>query len=120
MLSRAVNEGFSGGEKKRNEIFQMAVLEPKLAILDETDSGLDIDALQIVARGVNTLRSPERSIIVVTHYQRLLNFIVPDFVHVLYEGRIVKSGSKDLALELEHKGYGWLGESVGAGTPAQA
>ena len=114
MLSRAVNEGFSGGEKKRNEIFQMAVLEPKLAILDETDSGLDIDALQIVARGVNTLRSPKRSIIVVTHYQRLLNYIVPDFVHVLYEGRIVKSGSKDLALELEHKGYGWLGESVGA------
>jgi Fe-S cluster assembly ATP-binding protein len=119
MLSRAINEGFSGGEKKRNEIFQMAVLEPKLAILDETDSGLDIDALQIVAKGVNTLRSPKRSIIVVTHYQRLLNYIVPDFVHVLYEGRIVKSGPKDLALELEHKGYGWLEESVGAGTPAR-
>jgi Fe-S cluster assembly ATP-binding protein len=120
MLTRAVNEGFSGGEKKRNEIFQMAVLEPKLAILDETDSGLDIDALQIVARGVNTLRSPKRSIIVVTHYQRLLHYIVPDFVHVLYEGRIVKSGSKDLALELEQKGYGWLGESVGAGAKASS
>src|SRR5881409_3782385 len=107
-LKRSVNDGFSGGEKKRNEIFQMAVLEPKLAILDETDSGLDIDALKIVARGVNTLRSPERSIIVVTHYQRLLNFIVPDFVHVLTDGRIVRSGGKELALDLEEKGYGWL------------
>jgi Fe-S cluster assembly ATP-binding protein len=108
MLSRPVNEGFSGGEKKRNEIFQMAVLEPKLAILDETDSGLDIDALKVVANGVNALRSPERSAIVVTHYQRLLDYIVPDFVHVLSEGRIVKSGGKDLALELEERGYGWL------------
>jgi Fe-S cluster assembly ATP-binding protein len=115
LMNRPVNEGFSGGEKKRNEIFQMAVLEPKLAILDETDSGLDIDALQIVARGVNSLRSPERSIIVVTHYQRLLNYIVPDYVHVLSNGRIVKSGSKDLALELEQKGYGWLEEPVSAG-----
>ncbi len=110
MLSRPVNEGFSGGEKKRNEIFQMAVLEPRLSILDETDSGLDIDALKIVANGVNALRSPERSTIVVTHYQRLLNYIVPDYVHVLSEGRIVKSGGKDLALELEEKGYGWLEE----------
>ena len=108
LISRPVNEGFSGGEKKRNEIFQMAVLEPKLAILDETDSGLDIDALKIAAEGVNFLRSPERSFIVVTHYQRLLNYIVPDAVHVLYEGRIVKSGDKDLALELEEKGYSWL------------
>ena len=108
MLSRSVNEGFSGGEKKRNEIFQMAVLEPKLGILDETDSGLDIDALKIVAKGVNTLKSNENSIIVVTHYQRLLNYIVPDFVHVLYKGRIVKSGGKELALELEEKGYDWL------------
>ncbi len=115
LLNRSVNEGFSGGEKKRNEIFQMAVLEPKLAILDETDSGLDIDALKIVANGVNALRSPERGIIVVTHYQRLLNYIVPDFVHVLYNGRIVKSGGKELALELEEKGYGWLEESVPAG-----
>ena len=105
LLSRAVNEGFSGGEKKRNEIFQMAVLEPKLCILDETDSGLDIDALKIVAKGVNTLRSPQRAFIVVTHYQRLLNYIVPDFVHVLVDGRIVKSGGKELALELEEKGY---------------
>jgi Fe-S cluster assembly ATP-binding protein len=110
LTTRSVNEGFSGGEKKRNEIFQMAVLEPKLGILDETDSGLDIDALKIVAHGVNALRSKERSIIVVTHYQRLLNYIVPDFVHVLNEGRIVKSGSKDLALELEEKGYAWLEE----------
>ena len=109
-----MNEGFSGGEKKRNEIFQLAVLEPKLAILDETDSGLDIDALKIVANGVNALRSPERSIVVVTHYQRLLNYIVPDYVHVLSDGRIVKSGGKELALELEEKGYGWLEESVGA------
>ena len=112
LMTRAVNEGFSGGEKKRNEIFQMAVLEPKLGILDETDSGLDIDALKIVAKGVNTLRSKDRSIIVVTHYQRLLNYIVPDFVHVLYDGRIVKSGTKELALELEEKGYGWLEESA--------
>jgi Fe-S cluster assembly ATP-binding protein len=108
MLSRAVNEGFSGGEKKRNEIFQMALLEPKLAILDETDSGLDIDALKIVANGVNALRSRDRAIIVVTHYQRLLNYIVPDFVHVLSAGRIVKSGGKELALELEEKGYSWI------------
>jgi Fe-S cluster assembly ATP-binding protein len=114
MLNRAVNEGFSGGEKKRNEIFQMAVLEPKLAILDETDSGLDIDALRIVANGVNALRSPERAMIVVTHYQRLLNYIVPDFVHVLSGGRIVRSGGKELALELEEKGYGWIDETVGA------
>jgi Fe-S cluster assembly ATP-binding protein len=116
MLSRAVNEGFSGGEKKRNEIFQMTLLEPKLAILDETDSGLDIDALKTVAAGVNALRSPERAMIVVTHYQRLLNYIVPDYVHVLSAGRIVKSGGKDLALELEQKGYGWLeaGQPVGA------
>jgi Fe-S cluster assembly ATP-binding protein len=105
LLSRPVNTGFSGGEKKRNEIFQMAVLEPKLAILDETDSGLDIDALKIVANGVNSLRSPQRAMIVVTHYQRLLNYIVPDFVHVLAEGRIVKSGGKELALELEETGY---------------
>jgi Fe-S cluster assembly ATP-binding protein len=117
LMNRPVNEGFSGGEKKRNEVFQMAVLEPKLAILDETDSGLDIDALKIVANGVNSLRSPERSIIVVTHYQRLLNYIVPDFVHVLYDGRIVKSGGKDLALELERKGYGWLDETVAAAQP---
>ena len=108
MLNRAVNEGFSGGEKKRNEIFQMAVLEPKLAVLDETDSGLDIDALKIVSKGVNALRSPDRAIIVVTHYQRLLNYIVPDFVHVLTDGRIVRSGGKELALELEAKGYGWV------------
>ena len=115
-MNRSVNEGFSGGEKKRNEIFQMAVLEPKLAIMDETDSGLDIDALRIVANGVNALRSPERGIIVVTHYQRLLNYIVPDYVHVLSGGRIVKSGGKELALELEEKGYVWLEEStVGAG-----
>ena len=105
---RPVNEGFSGGEKKRNEILQMAVLEPKLAILDETDSGLDIDALRIVAEGVNKLRGPKRSMIVVTHYQRLLNHIVPDYVHVLYQGRIVKSGGKELALELEEKGYDWV------------
>jgi Fe-S cluster assembly ATP-binding protein len=107
-LSRSVNQGFSGGEKKRNEIFQMAVLEPRLALLDETDSGLDIDALKIVAAGVNALRSPARATVVVTHYQRLLNYIVPDFVHVLSEGRIVKSGGKELALELEAKGYGWI------------
>jgi Fe-S cluster assembly ATP-binding protein len=108
MLSRAVNEGFSGGEKKRNEIFQMAVLEPRLAVLDETDSGLDIDALKVVANGVNALRSPDRAIVVVTHYQRLLNYIVPDRVHVLTDGRIVRSGGKELALELEAKGYGWV------------
>jgi Fe-S cluster assembly ATP-binding protein len=112
LLSRPVNTGFSGGEKKRNEIFQMAVLEPKLAILDETDSGLDIDALKIVANGVNSLRGPERSMIVVTHYQRLLNYIVPDFVHVLAEGRIVKSGGKELALELEETGYVGIEEAV--------
>jgi len=108
LLQRPVNEGFSGGEKKRNEIFQMAVLDPKLAILDETDSGLDIDALKTVADGVNALRSSERGIIVVTHYQRLLNYIVPDFVHVMLDGRIVRSGTKELALELEEKGYDWL------------
>jgi Fe-S cluster assembly ATP-binding protein len=108
MLKRAVNEGFSGGEKKRNEIFHMALLEPKVAILDETDSGLDIDALKLVANGVNAMRSPQRSFIVVTHYQRLLTYIVPDFVHVLSGGRIVKSGGKELALELEAKGYGWI------------
>ncbi|HEU4828109.1 MAG TPA: Fe-S cluster assembly ATPase SufC [Gemmatimonadales bacterium] len=114
IMSRAVNSGFSGGEKKRNEILQMAVLEPKLAILDETDSGLDIDALRIVAGGVNKLRDPARATIVVTHYQRLLNYIVPDFVHVLAGGRIVKSGGKELALELEARGYEWVGEEVGA------
>lgn len=108
LLNRPVNEGFSGGEKKRNEIFQMAVLDPKLAILDETDSGLDIDALKIVANGVNQLRRPDRAVIVVTHYQRLLNYIVPDFVHVMIDGRIVRSGTKELALELEEKGYAWL------------
>jgi Fe-S cluster assembly ATP-binding protein len=108
MLSRAVNEGFSGGEKKRNEIFQMALLEPTLAILDETDSGLDIDALKLVATGVNAMRGPGRAIIVVTHYQRLLDYIVPDYVHVLSGGRIVKSGGKELTLELEKKGYGWI------------
>lgn len=113
LLHRAVNEGFSGGEKKRNEIFQMAVLEPKLCILDETDSGLDIDALKIVARGVNQMRSPERAIIVVTHYQRLLEYIVPDFVHVLVDGRIAKSGGKELAIELEQNGYAEF-ERIGA------
>ena len=116
MLKRPVNEGFSGGEKKRNEIFQMAVLEPTLALMDETDSGLDIDALKIVARGVNALRSPERAFVLVTHYQRLLNYIVPDFVHVLSGGRIVRSGGKELALELEEKGYGWIeGAPAGVG-----
>ena len=110
MTQRSVNEGFSGGEKKRNEIFQMAMLEPRLAVLDETDSGLDIDALRIVADGVNKLRNPGRSFIVITHYQRLLDYIVPDFVHVLYKGRIVKSGGKELALELEEKGYDWIKE----------
>jgi Fe-S cluster assembly ATP-binding protein len=108
LMSRPVNEGFSGGEKKRNEIFQMAVLEPKLAVLDETDSGLDIDALKAVAEGVNEMRSPERAIVVITHYQRLLNYIEPDFVHVLQDGRIVRSGGKDLALHLEEKGYSWI------------
>jgi Fe-S cluster assembly ATP-binding protein len=117
LVPRAVNEGFSGGEKKRNEIFQMAVLEPSLAILDETDSGLDIDALRIVAAGVNRLRRPERAMIVVTHYQRLLNYIVPDFVHVLVDGRIVRSGGKEMALELEEKGYSWL-EKEPAAAPA--
>jgi Fe-S cluster assembly ATP-binding protein len=111
LMNRPVNEGFSGGEKKRNEIFQMAVLEPKLAILDETDSGLDIDALKTVADGINRLRGPGRAMILVTHYQRLLNYVVPDFVHVLADGRIVKSGGKELALELEQKGYAWLEES---------
>ena len=109
-LSRSLNEGFSGGEKKRNEIFQMAMLEPKLSILDETDSGLDIDALKIVANGVNKLRSKENAILVITHYQRLLEYIVPDFVHVLFDGKIVKSGTKDLAIQLEEKGYDWIKE----------
>jgi Fe-S cluster assembly ATP-binding protein len=117
LLKRPVNEGFSGGEKKRNEIFQMLVLQPTLAILDETDSGLDIDALKTVAEGVNAMRSPDRAIVVVTHYQRLLNYIVPDFVHVLSDGRIVKSGDKDLALHLEEYGYGWVFED---GEPAPA
>ena len=120
LLTRSVNEGFSGGEKKRNEIFQMAVLEPKLAILDETDSGLDIDALRIVADGVNALRSAERAILVVTHYQRLLNYIIPDYVHVLVDGRIVKSGGKELALELEAKGYAWVEAEAGVSTAATA
>ncbi len=116
MLKRPVNEGFSGGEKKRNEIFQMAVLEPTLALMDETDSGLDIDALKIVSRGVNALRGPDRAFVLVTHYQRLLNYIVPDFVHVLSGGRIVRSGGKELALELEEKGYGWIdGAPAGVG-----
>jgi Fe-S cluster assembly ATP-binding protein len=113
MLSRAVNEGFSGGEKKRNEILQMLVLEPTLGILDETDSGLDIDALKVVAKGVNALRDPARSFIVITHYQRLLDYIVPDFVHVLSDGRIARSGTKELALELEERGYAWLAEQAG-------
>ena len=113
MLRRGVNEGFSGGEKKRNEILQMALLEPHLAVLDETDSGLDIDALKIVADGVNTMRSPSRSLLVITHYQRLLDYIIPDFVHVLADGRIARSGDKELALELEKKGYGeFLGEAA--------
>jgi Fe-S cluster assembly ATP-binding protein len=119
LLYRSVNEGFSGGEKKRNEILQMAVLEPRLAILDETDSGLDIDALQVVANGINALRSPDRAIILVTHYQRLLNYVVPDFVHVLAQGRIVRSGGKELALELEQRGYGWL-EAEGAASASPA
>ncbi|MAK36521.1 MAG: Fe-S cluster assembly ATPase SufC, partial [Flavobacteriaceae bacterium] len=111
-LSRSLNEGFSGGEKKRNEIFQMAMLEPKLAILDETDSGLDIDALKVVANGVNKLKSKDNAVIVITHYQRLLDYIVPDYVHVLMDGRIVKSGSKELAKELEAKGYDWIKEEL--------
>ncbi len=115
MLQRSVNEGFSGGEKKRNEIFHMAVLQPSLAVLDETDSGLDIDALRIVSEGVNALRSPERAFIVVTHYQRLLEYIVPDVVHVLSEGRIVKTGGRELALELEAKGYGWIEPAAAGG-----
>jgi Fe-S cluster assembly ATP-binding protein len=114
-VDRYLNEGFSGGEKKRNEVFQMAVLQPKLAVLDETDSGLDIDALKVVANGVNSLRSPERAIVAVTHYQRLLNYIVPDHVHVLSEGRIVRSGGKELALELEERGYSWLEPEAAAG-----
>jgi Fe-S cluster assembly ATP-binding protein len=113
LKNRAVNEGFSGGEKKRNEIFQMAVLEPKIAILDETDSGLDIDALRVVATGVNTLKSSDNATIVVTHYQRLLDYIVPDFVHVLYNGQIVKTGTKELAIELEEKGYDWIKKELG-------
>jgi Fe-S cluster assembly ATP-binding protein len=113
-MNRGVNEGFSGGEKKRNEIFQMAVLDPKLAILDETDSGLDIDALKVVAHGVNTLRSEKHAVIVITHYQRLLSYLVPDVVHVLHDGRIVKSGGKDLAVQLEQNGYGWIEEEVAA------
>lgn len=112
LRDRSVNEGFSGGEKKRNEIFQMALLEPKLAVLDETDSGLDIDALRIVANGVNSMRSPERSFLVITHYQRLLDYIVPDFVHVLVDGKIVRTGGKELALELEERGYDWIKEGV--------
>ena len=112
LASRAVNEGFSGGEKKRNEIFQMAMLEPKLAILDETDSGLDIDALRIVANGVNTLKNANNAVIVITHYQRLLDYIVPDLVHVLFDGKIVKTGPKELALELEEKGYDWIHEKA--------
>ncbi len=118
LINRSVNEGFSGGEKKRNEIFQMAMIEPKLAILDETDSGLDIDALRIVANGVNELKNKDNAVIVVTHYQRLLDYIVPDFVHVLFQGRIVKSGTRELALELEAKGYDWIKEEVNAGAPA--
>jgi Fe-S cluster assembly ATP-binding protein len=116
LLSRPVNEGFSGGEKKRNEIFQMAVLEPRLAVLDETDSGLDIDALRAVAAGINTMRAPDRGMIVVTHYQRLLSYVVPDFVHVMHNGRIVRSGGKDLALELEKQGYAWLEEQAAVGS----
>lgn len=114
LLNRSLNEGFSGGEKKRNEILQMAVLDPALAVLDETDSGLDIDALRVIASGVNALRNPNRAMIVITHYQRLLDYIVPDFIHVLYNGRIVKSGSKELALELERKGYDWIKSEVAA------
>ena len=115
LLSRSLNEGFSGGEKKRNEIFQMAMLQPRLAILDETDSGLDIDAIRIVANGVNTLRSKDNAVLVVTHYQRLLDYIIPDFVHVLYNGRIVKSGPKELALELEERGYDFIKNEIPVG-----
>jgi len=115
LASRSVNEGFSGGEKKRNEIFQMAMLQPKLAVLDETDSGLDIDALKIVANGVNSLKSPDNACVVITHYQRLLDHIVPDYVHVLYDGRIVKTGGKELAVELEEKGYDWIKEEMQVG-----
>src|SRR5947207_377726 len=118
LLSRALNEGFSGGEKKRNEIFQMAMLQPKLAVLDETDSGLDIDAIRIVANGVNKIRNKENAVLVVTHYQRLLDYIIPDFVHVLYNGRIVKSGTKDLAFELEEKGYDFIKNEVNEGQEA--
>jgi len=120
MMSRSINEGFSGGEKKRNEVLQMLVLEPRLAILDETDSGLDIDALKVVSKGVNALRGPDRSMLVITHYQRLLDYIVPDFVHVLAAGRIVRSGGKELALELEKKGYGWIEKEAGATLSAPA
>jgi len=119
MTTRSVNEGFSGGEKKRNEIFQLAMLEPKFSILDETDSGLDIDALRIVASGVNKLRSSDNAFLIITHYQRLLEYIVPDFVHVLYDGRIVKSGTKELALMLEEKGYDWLKETIEVAAPVQ-
>jgi Fe-S cluster assembly ATP-binding protein len=114
LINRPLNEGFSGGEKKRNEILQMAVLDPKLAILDETDSGLDIDALRIVASGVNALRRADRAMIVITHYQRLLNYIIPDFIHVLHQGRIIRSGTKELALELEAKGYDWIKDEASA------
>jgi Fe-S cluster assembly ATP-binding protein len=119
-LYRAVNEGFSGGEKKRNEVLQMAVLEPRLAILDETDSGLDIDALKIVARGIEAMRSPQRAIVLVTHYQRLLNYVVPDFVHVLIQGRIVRSGGRELALELEREGYAGIEAATAVGRTAPA
>ncbi|HKK51266.1 MAG TPA: Fe-S cluster assembly ATPase SufC, partial [Myxococcota bacterium] len=118
MMSRAINEGFSGGEKKRNEILQMMLLEPSFCILDETDSGLDIDALRVVANGVNQMRSPDRGMLLITHYQRLLDYIIPDRVHVLSRGRIVRSGGKELALELEEKGYGWIEEGDAAGAPA--
>jgi Fe-S cluster assembly ATP-binding protein len=120
LLNRPINEGFSGGEKKRNEILQMAVLEPKLAILDETDSGLDIDALKIVANGVNAMRNPDRAMLVITHYQRLLNYVIPDYVHVLVDGRIAKSGGRELALELEQKGYGWIEEQVKGTQPVHS
>src|SRR5687767_1721471 len=119
LVNRSLNEGFSGGEKKRNEIFQLAMLEPKFSILDETDSGLDIDALRIVSSGVNKLRSPDNAFLIITHYQRLLEYIVPDFVHVLYDGRIVKSGTKELALMLEEKGYDWLKETIEVEAPVQ-
>ena len=118
LINRPVNEGFSGGEKKRNEILQMAMLDPTLALLDETDSGLDIDALRIVSGGINGLRGKDRAMIVVTHYQRLLDYVVPDFVHVLYDGRIAKSGGKELALQLEQKGYGWIEEQTAGSSPA--